>query len=132
MASNLTDYAEKKLLDHVLGVASYAMPSTVYLALFTSDPTETGVAGTEVSGNGYARQSISFTATTSGTGATSNSGNVTFPAATASWGTITHIGLMDASTVGNMLWYGPLTTSKAVNTGDQFQMAATKLSISLG
>jgi hypothetical protein len=132
MANNLTDYAEKKLLDHVLGVASYTMPATVYLALFTSDPTETGVAGTEVSGNGYARQSIAFTATTSGTGATSNSGTVTFPAATASWGTITHIGLMDASTVGNMLWYGPLTTSKAVNTGDQFQMAATKLSISLG
>jgi hypothetical protein len=131
MANNLTDYAEKKLLDHVLGVASYAMP-TLYLALFTADPTETGSLTNEVVGNGYSRQSIAFTATTSGTGATSNSGNVTFPAATASWGTITHIGLMDASTVGNMLWYGPLTTSKAVGTGDQFQMAATKLSVSLG
>lgn len=132
MANNLTDYLEKKLLDHCLGVASYTMPTTIYLALFTSDPTETGVAGAEVSGNAYARQSIAFSATTSGTGTTSNSADVTFPAATASWGTITHIGLMDAETTGNMLWYGPLTTSKAVATSDQFKVGATKLSISLG
>lgn len=128
----MTDYLEKKLLDHSLGVLSYTMPSTVYLALFTSDPTDTGVAGTEVSGNAYARQPIAFSATTSGTGATSNSADVLFPSATGSWGTVTHIGLMDAVTAGNMLWYGQLTTSKAVGTSDQFKMGATKLALSLG
>jgi hypothetical protein len=87
-----------------------------------------------VSGNGYARQSITFSASTNsgGVATTSNSGAVTFPSATASWGTITHIGIMDAVTTGNMLWYGQLTTSKAVGTGDQFQMGATKLTVTLG
>lgn len=132
LANNLTDYAEKKLLDHILGVAAYTMPSTVYLALFTSDPTDTGVSGVEVSGNGYARQAISFSAAVSGTGATSNGSDITFPAATGSWGTITHAGIMDALTNGNMLWYGPLGTSKAVATSDQFKVGATKLSVSLG
>lgn len=131
MANNLTDYGEKKLLDHVLGVSAFSMPS-LYLALFTTDPTETGIAGTEVSGNAYARQPITFTATTTGTGATSNSADVLFPVATGSWGTVTHIGLMDAATAGNMIWYGPLSTSKAVTTSDQFKMGATKLSVSLG
>lgn len=128
MANNLSNYLENKALDHVLGTTAFTMP-TVYLALFTSDPTDAGT-GTEVSGGGYARQTIAFSASSGG--ATSNSAKVTFPVATASWGTITHIGLYDASTAGNMLWHGALSTSKAVATDDTFEIGATKLSVSLG
>jgi hypothetical protein len=127
MANNLTNYAENKVLNHILGVAAFTMP-TVYLALFTADPTEAGT-GTEVSGGAYARKAIAFTTAT--TGATSNSADVLFDTATASWGTITHVGLMDALTGGNMLWYGALSTAKTVPSGDQFKMAATKLSVSI-
>lgn len=134
----MTDYLKKKLLDHCLGVASYTMPTTVYLALSTTNPTKTGSTAGEIVGNGYARQSITFSAATLGTGSTSNSSDVTFPIPTASWGTIAYIGIMDAATGGNMLWYGQLLDSqgtpitKTVTTSDQLKLSATKLSVSLG
>lgn len=135
MASNLTNYVQTKLLDHVLGLTTYTKPTTVYLALFSSDPTETGSAGTEITGGGYARQSITFSASTNsgGLATTSNSGSINFPVATANYpAPVTHIGIMDAVTVGNMLWYGPLSASKTILQNDQFQVGATKLSITLG
>jgi hypothetical protein len=128
MANNLSNFAENELLDHILGVGSYTMP-TVYVALYTTDPTDADT-GTEVSGGAYARQTVTFSASSGG--ATSNPTKVTFPAATASWGTITHIGLRDAATAGNLLWHGALSTSKAVATDDTFEIGATKLSVSLG
>jgi len=95
--SALSDYLENKLLDHALGTAAYTMP-TVYVALYTSDPTDADT-GTEVSGGGYARQTVTFNAASGGSA--SNAGDITFPQATADWGTITHIGLRDAATGGN-------------------------------
>lgn len=127
MANNLSNYAENKVLDHVLGTTAYTRP-TVYLALFTTDPTDAGT-GTEVSGGAYARQIIAFN--TSVNGSTSNSADVLFPAATASWGTITHIALYDAATAGNILWHGPLSSSKAIGTDDQFKLGAGRLTVSL-
>lgn len=135
MASNLTNYVQTKLLDHVLGLTAYTKPTTVYLALFSSDPTETGIAGTEITGGGYARQAITFSASTNSAGlaTTSNSGAINFPVATANYpAPVTHIGIMDAVTAGNMLWYGPLSASKTIAQNDQFQVGATKLSITLG
>jgi hypothetical protein len=111
-----TNYLENKILDHVLKNTSYTPPATVYLALCTSDPTETGAAGTEVSGGSYARQAAAFGSASGGT--SSNSGTITFPTATGNWGTITHFAIFDASSAGNCLYYGALTTSKTINTGD--------------
>jgi hypothetical protein len=112
-----SDFLENKLLDHMLGKTSYTMP-TVYVGLYTAAPTDAG-GGTEVSGGAYARVATSgATWNAASAGSSSNAAAVTFPTATASWGTITHFGLFDASTTGNMLRWGALTTSKTVGNGD--------------
>ena len=117
---NKSNYLEDALLNHVLRNTSYTSPTTVYLALFTVAPTDVG-GGTEVSGGSYARQALTFAAPVSGS--VSNSGAVTFPQATASWGTIVAVGIFDAVTVGNLLYYGALSTSKVVDTNDQISFA---------
>lgn len=123
-----TDYLENKLLDHSLGTNTFTKPTAVYLGLFTAAPGEGG-GGTEVSGGGYARQAVTFAAASGGT--TSNSADITFPTATANWGTITHVALFDASTGGNMLYYGALTSSVVINSGQQFVILAGDLDITL-
>lgn len=125
--SAMTDYLEDKLLNHTFRNIAFTSPTTVYLALFTSAPGETG-GGTEVSGGDYARQSITFGAP-SPSGTIKNSADITFPTATADWGTITHVAIFDASTGGNMLVYGALTTSKTVGTGDTFKVSANNLTV---
>ena len=126
-----TNYLELKLLDHSLGTASYTKPTTVYLGLHTTNPGETGSTTGEVStsGTAYARQVVTFAAAASGSAA--SNATVTFSAATASWGTIGYISINDASTAGNMLYYGAVTTSKAIDTGDTFQVTSGNLTISL-
>jgi|SRR5215218_3228802 len=117
---NLTKYARKKLLDHVLGIASYTMPGGVHLALFATDPTTDGLTTGEPVGNGYARKALtaSMGATTLATGQAINSALVTFGPATGSWGEMAYFGVLDASSGGNMLIYGELTTAMNVANGD--------------
>jgi hypothetical protein len=129
--SAASDYLENKVLDHFLGTASTSAPATVYLALFTTDPTDAG-SGTEVStsGTNYARQSIAFSSASSGT--TSNSADVEFSQATGSgFGTVTHFGIFDTSTAGNLLFHGALTDSKTIAAGDVFKVASGNLSITV-
>lgn len=131
--SNMTNYLEKKLCDHTLGKASYTMPATVYVALFTADPTETGSLTNEVSGGSYSRLAITSAMSAAGAtdGTSSNSSALTLGPASASWGTITHIGIMDASTSGNMLLYGALAASKTIGSGDSFQFAIGQLEVTM-
>ena len=124
---SFSNYLETELLDHVFANNAYTSPSTVYVGLFTSNPDEDG-SGTEVSGGSYARQSGSFTV--SGNTATTSAA-IEFPTATASWGTITHIGIYDASTAGNLLAYAGLTASKAIASGDVFRIPAGDIDITL-
>jgi len=124
----ISDYLENKLLDHVLRNVAYTSPATIYVALYTTDPTDADT-GTEVSGGGYARQSAAFDAAAAG--ATQNSADINFGQATANWGTITHVGLRDAATLGNLLWHGPLTASKTINNGDTFKINLGDLDITL-
>jgi hypothetical protein len=126
--SAASNYLENKLIDHSLGTTSFTAPSTVYVALFTSDPTDAGT-GTEVSGGGYARQSATFAAASSGSASTD--ATVTFPTATGNFGTVTHVAIFDAVTTGNMLFHGAVTTSKTIETGDTFQISTGNLTISL-
>lgn len=122
-----SDYLEGALLDATLRNTTYTSPSTVYLALFLSDPTDAGT-GTECSGTGYARQSVAF----SRSGAVaSNSSAIEFSAAGNSWGTITHFGVLDASSSGNLLYHGALTASKTIATGDIFRVPSGDLDITL-
>lgn len=127
--SAASDYLELKLLDHALGTTAYTKPSNVYVGLFTSDPTDAGT-GTEVSGNGYARKEATFAAASGGSASTN--ATITFDAADGgNWGTITHIGIFDASTSGNLLFHGAVTTSKTIEDGDTFQISSGNLTISL-
>ena len=124
---SFTNFLETEILDHVFAGSAYTAPSQHYLGLFTSAPGETG-GGTELSGSGYARQQINFT--TSGD-TTSNNAAVEFPTATGSWGTVTHVGVFDASTSGNLMVYATLTASKTVASGDVFRVPSGDLDITL-
>lgn len=127
--SAASDYLENKVLDHVLGGTAYTQP-TVYVGLWTADDgLESGTVTSEVSGGSYARQTASFAAASSGSAATD--ATITFPTATASWGTITHIALMDALSGGNVLFHGAVTTSKTIDSGDTFQISSGNLTITL-
>ena len=124
--SAMSDYLEEKLLNHVLRNTAFTPPSTVYVGLSTGSFGDDN-SGTELSGNGYARQSIAFDAASGGV--SDNTSNVDFPAATGSQGTITHFGLFDASSGGNLLIHGAFTAGKTVATGDILRIAAGELDI---
>ena len=125
--SAFSNYLETKVLDHVFGGVNYTAPTTLYLALYTTAPTDTG-GGTECSGTAYARQTVAFTV--SGDTA-SNTSAVEFPTAGSSWGTIEAVGVFDQLTSGNLLTYGNLTASKTIASGDVFRVPAGDLDITL-
>ena len=125
--SAFSNYLENKVLDHVFGGVAYGAPATLYLALYTSDPGDDN-SGTECSGTSYARQTIAFTVTND---TASNTSAVEFPTAGSAWGTITHVGILDALTSGNLLAHGALTASKTVAQGDVFRVPAGDLDITL-
>ena len=124
---SFSNYLENKLLLHTFGATAYTAPTTLYLAIHTTNPAEDNT-GTEVSGSAYARQTVAFTVTTS---TASNTAAVEFPTATGSWGTLTHVGVYDALTGGNLLAYAALTTSKIISTNDVFRVPAGDLDITL-
>ncbi len=136
--SALSDYLEAKYLDHTYNGVAFTSPSTIYLALYTSDPTDADV-GTEVSGGSYARVRIYANgggspdfnlAVTDGVGKlVDNDDDITFPTATAPWGTITHFGLRDAASGGNLLHHGALDEAQVVGTGGVFKIAAGDLKL---
>ena len=125
---SFTNFLETEILDHVFAGAAYTAPATKYIGLFTAISDGEAGSVTEVSGNAYARQAMAFT--TSGA-TTSNNAAVEFPTATGSWGTITHVGIFDASTSGNLMVYATLTASKAIASGDVFRVPSGDLDITL-
>lgn len=129
--SALSDFLENQLTDWLLRGQTFTLPSAFHVALFTVAPTDS-TAGTEVSGGGYARVSVTrslanwsgtqgagTTVASNGTGGQSSNNNaITFPAPTANWGSIVAVAIMDAASAGNMWAYGSLTQAKTVNNGD--------------
>lgn len=129
---NLTNFAENKLIDHLFRGQALGNPATWYVGLFTTVTDDEAGTVTEVSGGSYARVGVacslanfagtqaagSTTASTGTGGATSNNGEIAFPAPTADWGQATHIGLFDAASAGNLWIYATLTTPKTINNGD--------------
>ena len=133
--ANLTTATADKLLDHLLGRTSYTMP-TVYVGLYTTNPTEpAGTGGVEVSGGSYARVALGtggaslMGAATSGS--SDNTSAVNWATATADWGVVTGVGLFDASTAGNLLASGALTANKTVSNGDTFSLPISDLTVAL-
>lgn len=124
--SAMSDYLENEILDHILATGSYTAPSNVYVGLSTGSFGDDN-SGTELTGNNYSRVSATFSAASSGT--TSNSGAIEFAAASGSWGTVTHFGIFDAASSGNLLIHGAFTTGKAIGSGDILKIAAGDLDI---
>ena len=124
--SAMSDYLENKVLDHILGTTAYTMPTTVYVGLSTGSFADDN-SGTELSGSGYTRQSAAFDAAVNGTA--DNTATIEFSAATASWGDVSHFGIFDASTGGNLLIHGAFTTTKTIATGDILRISAGDLDI---
>ena len=124
----MSNYLENALINATLRNTSYTTPSTVYVGLYTSDPTDANT-GTEVSGGSYARKAATFGAPSNGVSTISSA--IEFDQATASWGTVTYFGILDASTGGNLLYHGALTASKAIDTGDVFKFATSALTVTL-
>lgn len=125
--SAASNYVENLALEWLLTTETVTRPTAWYIGLHTADVTDAGT-GTEVSGGSYARKAVTFTVTDD---TASNSATVTFDAATANWGTITHVGIWDASSGGNLLFHGAVTTSKTIETGDTFQISSGNLDITL-
>lgn len=132
----MSDYLEANLRTLIFRTgAGFAKTAGLYVALFTAAPSDSG-GGTEVSGGSYARVNVApldanWTAPDSTGGLTDNAGAITFTTATGSWGTITHVGIFDASSGGNLLFHGALAASKVVSSGDTFSFAIGALDIVL-
>lgn len=137
--SALSDYLESDLLDFIFNKDAYTGPTT-YVSLYTTDPTDAD-SGTEVSGGAYARVLVydngSGTpdwdlAVVDGIGyLVDNSDDITFPTATVAWGTVTHFGIHDAITAGNLLFHGVLDSSQVVGIGGIFKFLAGDLELRL-
>lgn len=112
-----SNYLRGKITDHVLRNVAYTSPTTVYVALHTSDPTVNGTAATEISASWYARQPVVFAAQVTA-GQTSNSATVTYPGVETSPVTVTHFSIWDSPTLGNMLEFAPLSASKTFSVTD--------------
>ena len=139
--SQMSKYLENALVDHIFRAIAYTMPAAMYVSLHTADPLDTGL-GSEVSGNAYARAQLNPAAAnwsntqdsgvgaSSGTsGLTQNQAIISFLTPSASWGTVTHFGIWDASSGGNLLVFGTLTVSKTINTSDVVTFPVDALSI---
>jgi hypothetical protein len=126
--SEMSNFLENALINATLRNTTYTSPATVYVSLWTSDPTDAG-SGTEVSGGSYARTAVTMAAPSNGVSV--SSADVTFPQATASWGTVGWIGINDALTTGNLLYHTPLDASKTIDIGDIFKIASGNLSVTL-
>lgn len=124
-----SDYLENKILDHILGNTAYSAPANIYFALMTAPPTDAG-GGTEVTGGSYARVGLTNNTTNfpnASAGSKSNGVDVSFPTATASWGSVTHVAVYDASSAGNLLFWAPLTAPVTVPNGGSLLFAAGQL-----
>ena len=119
-------YLDNIMLEAALRAVAYTSPATAYVALYTGAPGPSG-GGTEVTGGSYGRQACTFGAAANGS--LTNSAPCTFPQATLAWGTITSFGIFDAATNGNLLYYGNLTASKTINSGDQLTFATSGITV---
>lgn len=126
--AEMSNYLENALINATLRNTAYTSPTTVYVGLYTSDPTDANT-GTEVSGGSYARTAVTFGAPSNG--ASLNNAAVEFPQATGNWGTVGWIGILDAATSGNLMYHTALDTSKTIETGDIFKIAVGSLSVTL-
>ena len=134
--SALSDYAENKIVDHVLGTAAWTMPTGIYVALHTAAPEEDASPTNEVGAGWYARKQAATgwnaaDTVTPANGATNN-GAVTWDAVTGASVTVTHVSLWDAVSGGQMLWYKALAASKLFGVGSVPTIPDVGLNVTAG
>ena len=122
------NYLANKLISATVRNLSYTTPSTVYLALFTTDPTKDN-DGDEVDQASYTRQEVTFTVPADGVA--TNASQIDWATATTNWGNVGWVAIMDASTSGNMLYFAGLDNPKTILTGDQFRINVNQLQLTL-
>lgn len=127
--TQMSNYLEKALLDHITGNAAYTAPTNLYLALYTAAPNDAG-GGTEVSGTGYARQEVAFDEAVSPDGIAVSDGVLDFVAGGA-WGTVVAVGLHDHVSAGNLLFYSTISPSRTVGGGDTLRFPAGDVVLAL-
>ena len=125
---DFSNYLANKLISATVRNLSYTTPSTVYLALFTTDPTKDN-AGDEVDQASYNRQEVTFTVPADGVA--TNASQIDWATATTNWGNVGWVAIMDASTSGNMLYFAGLDNPKTILTGDQFRINVNQLQLTL-
>ncbi|MCU6709361.1 hypothetical protein M6D81_11645 [Paenibacillus sp. J5C_2022] len=132
MTLAVSNYLADKLLNATFRGQNYVSPSTVYIALYTSNPTAADT-GTEVSGGDYARQAVVFGAPAddSGKRTIKNTADIVYPVATADWGTVTHVGIRDGASAGNLLFYGAVDNPRSILTADALKMLTGNVACSL-
>jgi len=126
--AEISNYLENALINGTLRATSYTAPAAVYVSLHTADPTDAGT-GAEVSGGSYVRRAATFGAPSNGVSTTT--ADITYPVATADYGTVGWIGIWDALTSGNLLYHTPLNIAKTINTGDTFKIVSGNLTVTL-
>lgn len=145
--ANITKYLEKKLLEHSVGKTGFTLPDPTYAALFTSSPTADYTPSTqgpavEVTGTGYSRISMASKWNTAvdnndltNSSKITNSANLRWPGPSgtisATWGLVTSIGIFDAPTAGNLLWFGPISLPVTLGSGDSFTIPQDSLTLTL-
>lgn len=128
--ASLSNAAEKLLLDWLMTTGTAARPTAWHLGVFTAAPSDAG-GGTEIVGNGYARETVAFAAATSGAGTTANTGAASFTAAGGDWGVCTHVAIFTAATGGTMLWHGAMTTSRTIADTDTLDFAIGEIDLTM-
>jgi hypothetical protein len=126
--AEMSNFLENALINATLRNTSYTSPAAVYVGLYTSDPTDANT-GTEVSGGSYTRTAVTMGAPSNGV--STNTAAVEFPQASGTWGTVGWIGILDATSSGNLLYHTALDTSKTISSGDIFKIAIGGLSVTL-
>jgi hypothetical protein len=127
----LGNFWSQAVLDYLLGATAPSLPGTWYAALLSVTPSDTG-GGTELSGSGYARIALTnnttnfpASAVVSGVATKLTGTTITWgPASGSNWLSAVAVGFYDASTGGNLGWWGPLATPITVNVGQSLQVAA--------
>jgi hypothetical protein len=128
-----TSSLRKSLVDLLTGNGAYTPPPVLYLSLHSADPGQSGSHAFEVTGGGYARQSLAGKMGVADpvTGISVNTVTINFGPASSPWGTIAFLGIESSLTGGNMLMPGVPATPKTITTGQPFQIVPGNLSIRL-
>lgn len=128
----ITTHLANKVLDHVFKVAALTQYTNLYVGVATSNPGDAGILTGEPGSGAYARQTVNAW-NAAASGASANTNAITFPEATGSWGTISHGFIVDSDVegAGNVLLYGPLGTSQAIDSGDVLEIAAGDYDVTL-